>query len=169
MIAPYQAFPCADGEVMIAAGNDAIFRRLCTALGLDLASDPRYSDNAGRVARREPLAALLSERTRRLSAATLLERLRSHHVPSAPIHTVASALADPQTLAARMLRSCPHPSAEEYVDVPMPVRWDGSRTTLRRVPPEAGQHQDDVFPKGGGVRWDDGDKAEPGGFGGLGR
>ena len=154
MIAPYQAFPCADGDVMIAAGNDAIFLRLCQALELDLASDPRYSDNAGRVARRETLAAAISERTRRLSATALLELLRSRRVPSAPIHTVASALADPQTAAAGMLRSLAHPLAEEYVDVPMPVRWDGERAALRRVPPEAGQHQDEVFPKGGGVRWD---------------
>lgn len=157
MIAPYQAFPCADGEVMIAAGNDAIFGRLCKALELDLASDPRYSDNAGRVARREPLAAILSERTRRLPATALLDLLRKHRVPSAPIHTVASALADPQTAAAAMLRSRAHPVAGDYVDVPMPVRWDGSRAPLQRVPPEAGQHQDEVFPEGGGVRWGDGE------------
>ena len=158
MIAPYQAFPCVDGEVMIAAGTDAIFRRLCTALELGLASDPRYSDNAGRVARREPLAALLSERTRRLPAEALLDLLREHGVPSAPIHTVASALADPQTVATDMLRSCAHPLAEDYVDVPMPLRWDGNRAPLRRVPPEAGQHQDEVFPAGGGVRWENGDR-----------
>lgn len=162
MIAPYQAFPCTDGEVMIAAGTDAIFRRLCAALELDLASDPRYSDNAGRVAHREPLAARLSERTRPVPVAALLDLLREHRVPAAPIHTVASALADPQTKAADMLRPCPHPLAEDYMDVPMPLRWDGSRAPLRRVPPETGQHQDEVFPEGGGVRWGNGDRREGG-------
>lgn len=146
MIAPYQGFPCTDGSVMIAAGNDVIFGRLCDALGLKLAEDPDFRSNASRVANRERLAGIIGECTRRLSAEALLGVLRRHRVPAAPIHTVASALADPQTAATGMLRRCDHPRIEDYVDVAMPVRWNGRRAALRRYPPEVGEHQGELFP-----------------------
>ncbi len=145
MIAPYQAFPCTDGSVMIAAGNDDIFGRLCGALGLALSVHPDYADNASRVAHSVRLAELISERTREHAAGALLKLLSDHRVPAAPIHTVASALEDPQTAATGMLRPGDHPGIEGYVDVPMPVRWDGRRAALRRVPPGAGEHQGELF------------------------
>ena len=148
MIAPYQAFACDDGSVMIAAGNDGIFRRLCDALQLDLGSHADYRSNALRVANRRRLVDILSERTRRYSTGALLRLLRRHRVPAAPVHTVASALADPQTEATGMLRRCAHPAIGEYVDIPMPVRWDGRRAALRRFPPRAGEHQDELGPDG---------------------
>ena len=147
MIAPYQGFPCADGAVMIAAGNDAIFRRLCDALELDRADDPAFESNASRVANRERLAGLLADRTRPLTTDALLAILRLHKVPAAPIHTVASALADPQTEATGMLRRLDHPAIEDYVDVTLPFRWDGRRPALRRYPPEVGEHQGELFPE----------------------
>jgi crotonobetainyl-CoA:carnitine CoA-transferase CaiB-like acyl-CoA transferase len=146
MIAPYQAFPCTDGSVMIAAGNDDIFRRLCAALGLNLSGLPDYADNASRVANSTRLAERIAERTREHAVDALLALLSGHRVPAAPIHTVASALDDPQTAATGMVRKRDHPDIAGYVDVPMPVRWDGRRATLRRVPPGAGEHQGDFLP-----------------------
>ena len=148
MIAPYEAFPCTDGSVMIAAGNDASFRRLCDALELELASRADYRSNAARVTNRGQLADILSERTRRFSTGALLDLLRRCRVPAAPIHTVASALDDPQTAATGMLRRCEHPTIDNYVDIPMPVRWDGRQAALRRFPPAAGEHQRELFPEG---------------------
>ncbi len=145
MIAPYEAFPCTDGSVMIAAGNDDIFRRLCRALELDLASHRAYADNASRVARSTELAAIVAGRTRKHSVASLLRRLSEHRVPAAPIHTVASALEDPQTAASGMLVRYDHERGE-YVDVPMPIKWDGRRAELRRFPPQPGEHQGELFP-----------------------
>lgn len=149
MIAPYQGFPCTDGSVMIAAGNDVIFRRLCDALELDLAEHPDFGTNALRVANSERLAGILAEHTRRHSRDTLLAILRRHRVPAAPIHTVASALEDPQTAASGMLRRCDHPTIEDYFDIPLPVRWDGRRAALRRHPPCVGEHQGELFPEDG--------------------
>jgi len=45
-----------------------------------------------------------------------------------------------------MLRPCAHPAIDNYVDIPMPVRWDGKRAGLRRFPPDAGEHQGELFP-----------------------
>ncbi len=145
MIAPYEAFPCSDGSVMIAAGNDDIFGRLCAALELDLATHPDFAENASRVANSDGLAQLVGERTRRHSVESLLRLLSRHRVPAAPIHDVAAALADPQTAATGMVRQYPDSDLGDYVDVPMPVRWDGRRPALRRLPPRAGEHQREVF------------------------
>ena len=154
MIAPYQAFPCSDGSVMIAAGNDDIFRRLCAALDLALSRDPDYANNPARVANAPRLAELVSARTRGHTVAALLRLLSDHRVPAAPIHTVQSALEDPQTVASGMVRRRDHPAIADYVDVPMPVRWDGRRAALRRFPPLAGEHQGELFAEDG-----DGDAA----------
>ena len=147
MIAPYEAFPCTDGSVMIAAGNDDIFRRLCRALGLDLGTHPDYAENTSRVANSGRLAGVIAERTRCHSVEALLRLLSQHRVPAAPIHTVASALADPQTAATGMVQRYEDSDLGDYVDIPMPVRWDGRRAALRRFPPVEGEHQGELFPE----------------------
>src|SRR5438067_6085618 len=82
MIAPYQAFPTADGYAMIAAGSDAIFQRLADALGdPDLGADPRFADNPARVLNRAALVEAIAASTRRFKTADLLERLRAAGVP----------------------------------------------------------------------------------------
>jgi crotonobetainyl-CoA:carnitine CoA-transferase CaiB-like acyl-CoA transferase len=146
MIAPYQAFPTADGYAMIAAGSDALFRRLADALGDEtLGADPRFADNSSRVHHRESLVAAISERTRMLKTADLLDRLRAAGVPSAPILTVDRVLDEPQTKASGMLVSAPHPRLPDYRSIGLPLRWDRQRPGIRRVPPLLGEHTADVL------------------------
>lgn len=136
MIAPYQAFDTADGQVMIAAGNDAIFRRLCAALDLDdLAADPRFATNADRVAHRELLTTTLAARVAALSTAALLDRLHTAGVPAAPVQDVAAVARDPQVRATGIIRTAPHDAIPDYRDVGMPVTFDGTRPATRRGPP----------------------------------
>lgn len=138
MIVPYQAFPAADGHVMIAAGNDGIFGRLCRALeSPELATDPRFTRNADRVEHRLALVDSISERTRGIGKEPLVARLREWSVPCALIQDVGQVAADEQVAASGMLRPVGG-DASEYVDVAMPVRWDGERPAARRAPPEAG-------------------------------
>ena len=148
MIAPYQAFPCSDGEVMIAAGNDGIFARLCEALDLPLADDPDFATNAARVAHRPRLVEAVSGATQAHSVAGLIELLGHHRVPCAPIHDVAAAVSDPQSLATAMLRPAPHPAEEDYVDVALPIRWNGERAPFRYPPPATDAHRDELMNKG---------------------
>jgi crotonobetainyl-CoA:carnitine CoA-transferase CaiB-like acyl-CoA transferase len=146
MIAPYQAFPTADGYVMIAAGSDALFRRLADALGdPGLGADPRFADNPARVRQREALVAAITARTRPLKTADLLDRLRAAGVPAAPILTVDRVLEEPQTAASGMLVAAPHPRLPGYRAVGLPIRWDRQRPGVRRVPPLLGEHSADVL------------------------
>lgn len=146
MIAPYEAFPASDGHVMIAAGNDATFQRLCGALGLDgLADDARFATNPERVAHRAELVAEVAARTRRETVESVMALLRPAAVPCAPIQDAAQVAVDPQVQATGMLRPLSGPLAGEYLDVAMPVRWDGERAPVERIPPRAGEHTREVL------------------------
>src|SRR3989441_6726957 len=118
MIAPYQAFPTADGYVMIGAASDALFQRLATALQTpELARDPRFADNPARVRHRDDLVAAVAERTRTHKSADLVALLRAAGVPSAPILTVDQVVHEPQTEASGMLVGAAHPPLPEYRSV----------------------------------------------------
>jgi crotonobetainyl-CoA:carnitine CoA-transferase CaiB-like acyl-CoA transferase len=146
MIAPYQAFPTADGYAMIAAGSDSLFVRLAEALGApELATDLRFKDNPSRVRHRPALVEALSVLTRRWSSAQIVDTLRAAGVPSAPILTVDAALAEPQTKAIGMLVGAPHPRLPDYASLGLPIRWNGERPHVRRVPPRLGEHSTDVL------------------------
>jgi crotonobetainyl-CoA:carnitine CoA-transferase CaiB-like acyl-CoA transferase len=141
MIVPYQAFPTADGHLMIAAPTDEFFRRLCEALHRrDLAADPRFADNPGRVRHRAALVPALETATRAWTTAALLERLRAADVTCAPIRTLDAVVADPQTAASEMLAPTPHPAVPDLRTLALPIRWDGERPVPRRPPPRLGEH-----------------------------
>jgi len=146
MIAPYQAFPSADGYVMIGAASDALYVRLTEALGVpELARDPRFADNPSRVTRRVELVETLSARTRAHKTTDLLERLRAAGVPAAPIHSMDQVLQSPQTEASGMLVGAAHPRVPDYRSIGLPVQWNGRRPEVRRVPPRLGEHTADVL------------------------
>jgi crotonobetainyl-CoA:carnitine CoA-transferase CaiB-like acyl-CoA transferase len=146
MIAPYQAFPSADGWIVIGAGSDGLFVRLAHALEApELASDPRFVDNPSRVRNRPVLVDTLNERTRRYKSADLLERLRTAGVPSTPVLAMDAVIDEPQTKASGMLVSATHPRLPDYRSIGLPIRWDGTRPEVRRVPPALGEHSTDVL------------------------
>jgi len=146
VIAPYGAFPTRDGQLMIAAGNDALFRRLCTALDIaDVADDPLYVDNPTRITNRDRLFAILATETRKRTTRELWELLGEHAVPAAPIQDIATVTRDPQVEASGMLPFVDHPGIPDYQDVAIPVRWDDERPTTRTAPPSAGQHTREVL------------------------
>jgi crotonobetainyl-CoA:carnitine CoA-transferase CaiB-like acyl-CoA transferase len=146
MIAPYQAFPTADGYVMIGAASDALFQRLATALEAPaLGSDPRFADNPSRVRHREAVVEAVAALTRARKTDELLERLRAAGVPSAPICTMDQVVQAPQTAASGMLVGAPHPRLPDYRSVGLPIQWNGRRPEVRRVPPQLGEHSADVL------------------------
>jgi len=146
MICPYEAFPTRDAWVMIAAASDALFVKAAAALGApELPHDPRFADNPARVAHRGELLEALSRITRELSSADVLARLQGAGVPCAPILTLDRVAAEPQTEASGMLISAKHPRLPDYRTVGLPIRWDGERPGVTRVPPLLGEHTAEVL------------------------
>ena len=86
-IVPYQEFPIADGHIIIATGNDNQYVKLCNVLGApELAADPAYKDNVGRLKHRNELVAKLSALTKRMKRDDLLAKLEEQKVPAGPIN-----------------------------------------------------------------------------------
>jgi crotonobetainyl-CoA:carnitine CoA-transferase CaiB-like acyl-CoA transferase len=146
MIAPYEAFPARDAWVMIAAASDALFAKVCMALGAPaLAEDPRFVDNPRRVENRAGLAEALASITRTLAADDIVERMRRAGVPAAPILTVNRVATERQTEASGMLAPVTHPRIPGYRAVGLPIKWDGERPGTARVPPLHGEHTAEVL------------------------
>ena len=102
-LAPYAVFDCADGWIILATGNDAQYRRLCTILGLpDMAADPNFATNALRIANRVEMTRRLTEATRAFQKADLLTACEAQGVPAGPINNLAEVFADPQVVARQM-------------------------------------------------------------------
>jgi CoA:oxalate CoA-transferase len=103
-IAPFEPYAAADRPLVIAAGNDALFGRLCAALGrADLAADPRYLSNSARTRHAEELKADLEAVLRRQPAGHWIAVLEAAGVPCSLIQNVAEAVAHPQTQARNMV------------------------------------------------------------------
>ena len=135
-LAPYAVFDCADGWIILATGNDAQYRRLCTLLGLsDMATDPAYASNALRIANRETMTARLTEATRRFDKAALLSACEAEGVPAGPINTLAEVFADPQVIA-RGLQIAP----DGIPGVRSPMTFSGASLALDHTAPRLGQH-----------------------------
>ncbi|MCI0545773.1 MAG: CoA transferase [Candidatus Rokubacteria bacterium] len=146
MIAPYEAFPARGGWVMIGAASDGLFARTAEALGLPaLAQDPRFRENPGRVRHREELRDALAAVTRGLEAVDLVARLQGAGVPCAPIYTLDQVAADPHTEASGMLAPVKHPRLPDFRPVAHPIRWDGERPPVTRVPPLLGEHSAEIL------------------------
>jgi crotonobetainyl-CoA:carnitine CoA-transferase CaiB-like acyl-CoA transferase len=91
---PYEPLPTGDGELIVTAGNDTQFRKLCEVLGApELADDPRFARNEGRTANRALLRPLLAERLSRRTAAEWFKELIGAGVPCGPINTVDRGIA----------------------------------------------------------------------------
>jgi len=140
-IAPYAAFPTADGWFILAVGNDAQFRRFCAIAGLDdMAGDPRFATNPARVANRDDLTARVTEATQRFRRDDLLARLEAEGVPAGSINTVAEAFADPQVIHRGMALSLTREDGAPVPGVRTPIRFSDADLVLDRPAP--------VLPKG---------------------
>ncbi len=122
-ITPFAAFRAQDGHLVIAAGNDALFQRLCAVLGRPaLADDPRFRTNADRTAHADALAVLIEEALAKASVAEWLARLEAAGIPCGPIQTVSQAVHHPQTLARGMIGAAPLPGGGRLMMAANPLR-----------------------------------------------
>ena len=144
-IAPYGLVPCADLPLVVGAGNDAQFRALCAVAGLaDLASDPRFTSNALRVAHRDELATLLGSAFGERPAADWAALLDLAGVPSTVVQDLPAVMVDPQVVAAGLVQEVDHPAGRVRV-LGSPLIVDGVRPRVRRAPPLLGEHTQEVL------------------------
>ena len=137
-IVPYQAFETADGHMMVAAGNDNLFRRLCAAISRPgLADEPRFRSNAERVVNRRELVPILSDLFRTAPMAVWAERLDLAGIPNSPIQTLDKVVSDPQTAALGIIQQWAGSPSLSLVG--LPVSFDGVRPAFAKPAPRLGE------------------------------
>jgi len=153
-LAPYQPFTTADGELVIAVGNDGQFRALCRALGDDaLAEDPDFAANADRVARRDALTARLSGLTRTRPTADWIALLEAAGVPCGAVNTIDQVFAEPQAVARGLVVEQARPDLADPVrTVASPVRLSRTPAAYVAPPPALGADTDAVLAERLGLR-----------------
>ncbi len=145
-VSPSNAFACADGRIVIVAGNDMQFRRLCEVLGLSgLPDDERYRTNSARVVHRASLLEAIEERLRTNTKAHWLATLERAGLVAGPINTLAEALADPQAQARSLIRHARHISGGTVPLVASPMRMSSTPLEHYTAPPTCGQHTEEVL------------------------
>jgi crotonobetainyl-CoA:carnitine CoA-transferase CaiB-like acyl-CoA transferase len=142
-IAPYQCFPTRGGWLMIAAGNDNLYRRLCATLGRpELGEDARFLTNGDRVVNRGILVPMIEEITRTWDIEELMAALDKAGIPNAPLQNVAQVSDHPQTQAVGILQTGPEGALPT---VGLPLAFDGERSSYERAAPALGEHNETVL------------------------
>ena len=142
-IVPYQAFAAADGHIMVAAGNDNLFRRLCEAIGRPgLAEDARFRTNKDRVVSRDVLIPILADLFAAEPVAMWAERLETAAIPNSPIQTLDQVVGDAQTAALGIIQHLGPLSL-----IGLPLSFDGVRPPFAKLAPRLGEDDPEFLPR----------------------
>ena len=145
-IVPYQVFEVADGHLILAVGNDAQFGRFCAVAGCpEIALDPRFARNAGRVRERATLVPLLAAVLKRRRRGDWLDALEAAKVPCGPINDLAEVFADPQVRSREMTVEMAHPLAGSVRVVASPLKLSRTPVRYRRAPPLLGADTEQIL------------------------
>ena len=144
--APYQAFRCADGYFVLAAGNNDLFRRACEVAGLpELLANPRFESPSLRAKHQVELRESLEKVFVKLPSEIWLTRMRERGVPCAPINTFSHALADEQVEHYGWVQPLELPGGRQTRTFKSPVRVPGLDFDVYRRPPALGEHTQEII------------------------
>lgn len=146
-LAPYQAFRAADGYFVLAAGNDALWQRLCEILPApELGDDPQFLHNADRVRHQPALEKALSARFCEQPCAYWIDRLTAAGIPVGPVQDIAAIYHSRQVGALNMVQTIAHPEQSDLPQVGLPIHFSGATGNwLREPPPLLGQHTERIL------------------------
>lgn len=147
-IVPYEAFPSADGYLILAVGNDSQFKSFCAVAGLDeLPLDERYATNRSRVAHRETLVPLIRRAMVAKTTDEWIDALEKANVPCGPINTLDRVFDNPQVQHRGMVRYLDHPTAGKVPTVANPIKFSKTPISGEAAAPMLGQHSDEILRK----------------------
>ena len=145
-IVPYQTFRTADGDIILACGNDNLFGKFCEVAGCQaLVRDERFATNARRVENREAITELLAEVFAQRTTHEWVEMLETAGVPNGPINNIRQVFEEPQAIARGLRFDLPHPTAGSVPLVASPMRFSATPVEQKLPPPTLGQHTDEIL------------------------
>jgi CoA:oxalate CoA-transferase len=146
LAAPYGRFKAEGGYLNIAAGNDAMWKKLAVALGMPAwLSDPRFDTPGHRLRHRDELTAAIEVVLGTREVGHWIDTLNAAGIPTGPVLDMAQVFADPQVLARQMLVELPHPQVGTFRTTGLPVKLSSTPGAITRRPPLLGEHTDEVL------------------------
>lgn len=147
-IVPYQVFAAKDGELVVAVGNDAQFRRFAAELGRpELAEKEEFRHNDGRLRNKSRLIPIIEELLKKKTKDEWRKQLDKAGIPNGPINTIADMFADPQIKEREMLVKMAHPKIENLKLVGSPLKLSKTPVAMKRHPPLCGEHTESILLK----------------------
>ena len=145
-IVPYETFAVADGDLVLAVGNDELWRSFCSAVGLSaLASDERFATNRDRVVNYDILKPLLDATLRTRSRAEWITLLNANGVPCGSVRSIGDVLGDPQIEARDMIAAVEHATLGPLRTLGVPIKLSDTPAKIRSAAPVLGQHTDRIL------------------------
>ena len=146
LASPYGRFKARGGYLNIAAGNDAMWKKLAAALGMPAwLDDPRFDTAGHRLRHRDELTAAIEAVLETREVDHWVETLNGAGIPTGPVLDMAQVFADPQVLARQMLVELPHPQVGTFRTTGLPVKLSSTPGAITRRPPLLGEHTDEIL------------------------
>ncbi|GAD47873.1 putative CoA-transferase [Caenibius tardaugens NBRC 16725] len=137
---PYQDFSCADGDVLVALGNDRQFRAFCALIGRDdLAGDPRFASNGGRSTHRGVLIPAMQETIAAWQSADLITAMEKAKLPGGKVNEIPEILADPQIAHRGLVHDMQRSDGTPVKVIGFPGKLSRTPATYRKAPPRCGE------------------------------
>ncbi|MGE7778857.1 CaiB/BaiF CoA transferase family protein [Peribacillus sp. NPDC097264] len=145
-LVPYGGFKTKDSDVVVAVGNDGLWNKFCEALEWsDLLADKRFTYNKDRVANREVLEKILSDRLLEMETNVIISKLDVYGVPCGLIQNIEQVMTSPQVRARNMMVEIKHPNIPNLKVPAFPVKFSGTPIVVKSPPPLLGQHTNELL------------------------
>lgn len=146
-VSPYDSFTCKGGKVIIAAGNQKLYEKLCNEVleRPDMITDPRFVDMPGRLANQDAIAELIEERIKDLTPNEAAELVLAHGIPAGPIMNIKEILDDPHVKEREMFVEMDHPTLGKVTVNGCAIKLMDTKPSVRTPAPQLGQNNRDIF------------------------
>ena len=145
-VVPYQVFPCKDGHIILAVGNDSQFASFCNVAGRpELAEDERFRLMTGRIVNRDALIPLIAEIMKQRGMHEWIEVLEGANVPCGPINNMQQVFEDPQVQHRGLKVEIPTSAGVPCPTVASPMRFSETPVEYTVPPPTLGQHTQEIL------------------------
>jgi crotonobetainyl-CoA:carnitine CoA-transferase CaiB-like acyl-CoA transferase len=155
-IVPYQVFECADRPLMVCAGNDRLYTKLCKVLGYpEWANNERYKTNNKRIENRDELTEKIQAVFNKKTSDEWFSLLSEAGVPSGPVNNIEQVFNHPQVKSRDSVEEVPHPTLGTVKIVKSPMRFSKLGISTKYHPPLLGEHSDEFYEKEMGLHRDE--------------
>ena len=146
-VSPYDGFRCKDGIVIIAAGNQKLYERLCNEIlhRPDMITDPRFTDMEGRLANQNDIQVVIEDFLKDYTMEEATDLILSHGIPAGPIMDIKQILEDPHVQSRKMFVPMEHPTLGHITVNGCVIKMSQTTPSVRDPAPLLGQHNKEVY------------------------